>query len=165
MLSFDDPRWSEMKGGYKVPFDPRPLLRKLAHDPDVGPVWSELWNELHHQGDVGEASFAAVLYIVKFYCDGGVSDWNAYAIIAVIELARNQSGNPDVPDLLRDDYFNAIRVLAEKGISELPEVNDPDTCCAVLGMIAIHKGLRNHALLLTTYSDGELQGTELTWPD
>jgi hypothetical protein len=163
MLSFDDPRWTEMNGGYKVPFDPRPLLKRLVHDPDLGPVWSELWNELHHQGDVGEASFAAVPYIVKIYCDRGISDWNAYAIVAVIELARNQSGNPDVLDWLKDDYFNAIRAIAEKGISELPEVSDPGTCCAILGMIALQKGLRNHARLLTDYSDDELQQMELIW--
>lgn len=165
MLSFDDPRWPEMKGGYKMPFDSRPLLKRLESERDIGQVWSELWNELHHQGDVGEASFAAVPYIVKTYCDRSIPDWNAYAIVAVIELARNQGGNPDVPNWLKDDYFNAIRALAEKGISELPEVKDSDTCCAILGIIALEKGLRNHARLLAEYSERELHGAELDWPD
>jgi hypothetical protein len=165
MIGFDDPRWSGLKGGYKVPFDSRPLLEKLEHEPEIGSVWSELWNELHHQGDVGDASFAAVPHIVRIYCARGVIDWNAYAIISIIELARNQNKNPDVPDWIKDDYFNAIHALAEKGISELLNAEDPDTCCAILGIIALEKGLRNHARLLTEYSDRELQGAELDWPD
>lgn len=56
MLKLDDPRWSEMEGGYRIPFDPRPLFGKLQANQDVETVWNELWNELHHQGDVGEAS-------------------------------------------------------------------------------------------------------------
>jgi hypothetical protein len=65
MLDLADPRWEKMSGGYKVPFDPRPLLKKLEKDQDSTETWSELWNELHHQGDVGEASFAAVPQLVR----------------------------------------------------------------------------------------------------
>ena len=163
MLSFDDPRWSEMNGGYKAPFDPRPLLKKLEREPDLGPVWSELWNELHHQGDVDEASFAAVPHIVRIYRNRGELDRNAYAIVSIIELARNQNKNPDVPGWLKDDYFSAIHALAEKGILELSNARDPDTCREILGIIALSKGLRNHAQLLTHYSDDELQQMEWTW--
>jgi hypothetical protein len=64
-------------------------------------VWHELWDELHHQGDVGEASYAAVPIIVESYQKRGVIDWNAYAIVAIIELARNERDNPDVPQMAR----------------------------------------------------------------
>lgn len=165
MLSFDDSRWSELKGGYNIPFDPRPLLNQLENESDIGPVWSELWNELHHQGDVGEASFAAVPHIVRMYCSRGALDWNAYGIVATVELARNEAENPDVPEWLKDEYFRAIGELAEKGISELSNAPDSDSCRAILSVIALQKGLRNHARLLADFSDGELQGAELTWPD
>ena len=161
MLEFDDPRWAEMKGGYKIPFDPRPLLRRLESEKDIAPVWSELWDELHHQGDVGEASFAAVPHIVRIYRDRGVNDWNAYAIVSIIELARNQNENPDVPGWLRDNYFSAIHALAEKGASELPNAQDPDCCCAILGVVALDKGLRTHARPLVNYSEDELQQMDL----
>jgi hypothetical protein len=163
MLSLDDPRWTQMNGGYKVPFDPRSLLKRLETDHDIDSVWKELWNELHHQGDVGVASFAAVPHIARVYCKRGVTDWNAYAIIAVIELARNKDGNPDVPEWLKDDYFNAISALAEKGISELPHAQAPETCLSILSVIAFEKGLRNHARLLIDYSDDELGQMEFTW--
>ena len=157
MLDLDDPRWAGLKGGYKVPFDPRPLLKRLKSDTNVGPVWSELWNALHHQGDVGEASFAAVPHIVRVYCNRCVPDWNAYAMVAVIELARNRDQNPDVPGWLKAEYFAAIDKLAEKGLSELSRAQDPETYRAFLAVIALKNGLRSHASLLLKYSEEELQ--------
>jgi hypothetical protein len=88
-----DARWSNMTGGYKMPFDPRPLLKRLETDSDTTEVWHELWEELHHQGDVGEASFAAVPFLVRSYRKRGVLDWNTYAIVAIIELARKEGNN------------------------------------------------------------------------
>jgi hypothetical protein len=88
MLSFEDVRWSEMTGGYRTQLDLRPLLKRLETERDTSEVWEELWNELHHQGDIGDASFAAVPYLVKAYQQRGVVDWNTFAIVAVIELAR-----------------------------------------------------------------------------
>jgi len=163
MLDFDDPHWIGLKGEYKMPFDPRPLLQRLGSEKDIGPVWSELWDELHHQGDVGEASFAAVPHIVKIYCNRGTPDWNAYAMVSVIELARGKDGNPDVPEWLEEDYLRAIDALAAKGISELPKARDPDLCREILGIIALAKGLRNHAHWLTNYSEEEMGQMEFTW--
>ena len=101
MISLEDARWSNMSAGYRVPLDPRPLLKRLETDTDTTEVWHELWDELHHQGDVGEASYAAVPIIVESYQKRGVIDWNAYAIVAIIELARNERDNPDVPQMAR----------------------------------------------------------------
>jgi hypothetical protein len=156
MLSFDDPRWTELEGGYRMPFDPRPLLQKLERSEELDSVWKELWSELHHQGDVGEASFAAVPHIVRICRDRGLLDWNVYAIVSIIELARGPGRNPDVPDWLKNDYLSAIRDLSKNGISELPRVDDQDTVCAILSVLAIEKGLRTHARFLINYSDDEL---------
>ena len=95
MLSFDDERWNRLKGGYRTPFDPHPLLRKLENGEQNPAVWHELWGELHHQGDVGEASYAAVPHIVEIHRKSGVVDWNPYAIVACIESART-AGNPEI---------------------------------------------------------------------
>ncbi len=64
MLSLDDPRWSTLEGGYKVIYDPRPALELLRAGGRTEEAWSELWNELHHQGDIGSASYAAVPHII-----------------------------------------------------------------------------------------------------
>ena len=57
-MILSDPKWEGLEGGYRIPYDPRPVLSKLASGIEVDHAWDELWNELHHQGDVGEASFA-----------------------------------------------------------------------------------------------------------
>ena len=119
MISLDDSRWSNMTAGYRVPFDPRPLLKRLETDGDATEVWGELWGELHHQGDVGEASFAAVPFLVNIYRERGVIDWNTYAIVATIELARKEGTNPDVPQWMANEYFRAIEELAKLGAKEV----------------------------------------------
>ena len=53
MFSLNYKRWYQLTGGYKTPFDPRPALAKLSKLQDEVGAWEELWEELHHQGDVG----------------------------------------------------------------------------------------------------------------
>ena len=88
MLSFDDNRWLELTAGYRTPVDLRPLLRRLETVPNPKLVWEELWQELYHQGDVGPGSFVAVPHLVRIHRQRCVPDWNTYALVAAIELAR-----------------------------------------------------------------------------
>src|SRR5271167_2117968 len=119
MLSLDDTRWQNLEGGYRTRFDPRPLFSKLDTDNDTKAAWEELWEELHHQGDVGEASYAAIPELVRIHRSQGSANWNLYAITAIIELARTERGNPEVPEWLREDYFRSIHELAEMGAKEI----------------------------------------------
>jgi len=139
-----------------MPLDPRPLLRRLEAEHDTARVWQELWEELHHQGDVGDASFAAVPFLVRIYQERGVIDWNTYAIVAIIELARTEGKNPDVPEWIAEDYFQAIRKLAEIGTKEVMQAEAADQVCAILSVVAIEKGLRTHGKFLLNYSEAEM---------
>jgi hypothetical protein len=156
MLSLDDNRWQNLEGGYRVRFDPRPLLLKLQGNNDTKAIWHELWEGLHHQGDVGEASYAAVPHLVRIYRERGGDYWNTYAIVAIIELARGTGKNPDVPKWLEEDYFQAIRELAEVGAGEILRASDPDEIRAILSILAIATGIRMHARFLLNYTDEEL---------
>ena len=113
-------------------FDPRPLLAKLEAKQELESTWHELWDELHHQGDVGDASYAAVPQIVRIYRHHGAMDWNTYAIVVIIELARGRGTNPEVPKWLEEEYFAAIQDLAEIGRSELPQIQESEEVRAVL---------------------------------
>jgi hypothetical protein len=156
MISLEDVRWLNMTGGYRSPLDPRPLLKRLETDSDTTGVWHELWDELHHQGDVGDASFASVPFLVESYRQRGVLDWNTYAIVAIIELARKEGKNPDVPRWIADDYFEAIGKLAAIGTTEVLRAEADEDVRAMLSIIAIAKGLRIHGKLLVNYSEDEL---------
>jgi hypothetical protein len=160
MLSLDDIRWQNLEGGYRTRFDPRPLFSKLDADNDTKAVWHDLWEELHHQGDVGEASYAAVPHLVRIYRKRGVIDWNTYAIVGVIELARDDGKNPEVPKWLAEDYFQAIRDLAEVGAVEVLLTKNPEEIRAILSILAISAGARTHARFILNYSAEELLDIE-----
>jgi hypothetical protein len=160
LLSFDDNRWIDLKGGYRIPFDPRQLLQKLESGTDIKGCWQNLWQELYHQGDVGEASYAAVPHIVRIYQNLGKIDWNAYAIVTSIELARNVGNNPDVPLWLRQGYEDAMKKLAMIGLGELPHANDKETIRSMLATLAILKGARTYARIIIDYSEDELNELE-----
>ena len=160
MLALDDPRWAEMAAGYKVPFDPRPLLEALASGRDREATWHALWGELHHQGDVGEASYAAVPHLVRIQRQLGRADWNTYALVATIELARDSGTNPAVPDWLAEGYRQAIQDLAAQALQELPHVTDAESVRSMLGMIAIAKGARVYGRVLVEFTEDEVQELE-----
>jgi len=50
---------------------------------------------------------------------GAAPDWNVYAIVVIIELARTESQNPELPEWLREDYFRSIQELAQMGTKEI----------------------------------------------
>ncbi|MGA3373919.1 MAG: hypothetical protein ABSC48_19425 [Terracidiphilus sp.] len=143
-----------------MPIDVRPLLSRLEMEQDTASVWEELWDELHHQGDVGEASFAAVPHLVRIYRKRGIVDWNSFAIVAIIELARKEGKNPDVPQWLQEGYFRAIQDLAEIAVTEILRTNEPDTVRAMLSIVAIERSLRTHGRFLVNYSEDEMLDIE-----
>ena len=113
MLPLDDPRWQSYKGGYRVLYDASPGLRRLFSDGPDDALWEEFWNELHHQGDLHQASYATVPWLVEFIRRSPKLDWNAVALVATIELERDQHMNPPVAKELSSGYYAAIRSLPE----------------------------------------------------
>lgn len=156
MLSLADDRWPTLKAGYRVPFDVRPLLKQLESGGDREATWLQLWNELHHQGDVGEASFAAVPHLVRIHQQLGVVDWNTYAMVATIELARGKAGNPDVPAWLRPGYESALVALAAHGLGELGRAQGQEAVRSILSILALWKDARTHARVLIDFSEDEV---------
>jgi hypothetical protein len=156
MLSFDDKRWAELSGGYRMRFDPRPFLSRIEFNDRVAEAWNTLWEELHHQGDVGDASYAAVPHIVRIHRQRGTADWNPYALVAVIELAREKGKNPALPEWLKDDYCEAIQDLAKIGSVEVLRAKNAEELRAILSVLALAKGARTYARVLLENSEEEL---------
>jgi hypothetical protein len=86
----------------------------------------------------------------------GPADWNLYGIVAIIELARTESQNPEVPEWLREYYFGSIQELAQMGTKDIWSADESETKRAILSVIAIAKGLRTHGKFLVGYSQDEL---------
>lgn len=156
MLRLDDERWKPLKGAYGVLFDPRPLLTSLRSANGTGAIWQELWTNLYHQGDVGEASYAAVTQLISLAQEGRLLDWNAYALTAAIELARDHPQNPKVPQWLQLDYEEAFQRLVENGLSVFPGKQSNETDRSILSILALSKGLRTYARVLLEFTEDEI---------
>ncbi|MGH8646650.1 MAG: hypothetical protein ACREX4_20210 [Gammaproteobacteria bacterium] len=132
-----DPKWKELKGGYGVHYDAAPALLRLERGEDT---WAELWRELHHQGAVAEASYAALPHLVRIAKASTRRDWNLYALTSTIEVERHRRGNPPLPDWLADAYRLAWQELFQLAVADLRRVDDTLVLRSILGAIALAKG-------------------------
>ena len=109
MLDLDSEKWKTLEGGYRLLYDASVPLRRLesCSEPDEE-IIKELWNELHHQGDIGVASYAALPVLYRIYREKNWIDFNIPALAATIENSRQAGHNPSVPDWLAVDYSKAL---------------------------------------------------------
>lgn len=153
MLSLEDKKWRELHGSYRVPYDVSVALRSMRDGIDV---WDELWNELHHQGDVDIASYAAVPQLVGIVINGAERDWNFYGLVATIEVARHREGNPPMPAWLKADYESAWAQIAALGMADIGLKIDSPTTRAILSVLALAKGELKLGAMLSGLDESEL---------
>lgn len=154
MLPLSDPRWKSLEGGYKVPYDASAPLLRLERGEDA---WEELWEELHHQGDVGEASYASVPHLVRICSARATRDWNLYSLVSTIEVERHRKSNPPLPEWLRGDYQGALRDLLALGLKDLAAVEDALTLRSILGAVALAKGALQLGAWIAFADESEIQ--------
>ncbi len=155
-MRFDDPRWDGLAGGYGDPYDPRPALRRLAAQPAEKSAWDELWEQLHHQGDLGVASYCAVPALADLSRRWGSTGWHPFALAATIEVERHLERNPDVPKWLDDEYQSAWVILVDSGLDCLRTARDPLTLKAALTVVALGRGLTQLGALFHWHNESTL---------
>ena len=156
MIDLDDPRWKEFLGGYRQAYDVSLPLRRLRDgDPPKG-IWKELWDELHHQGDVDIASYAAIPQLVSLCSTWEHRDWNLYGIASLIEIEKGRRGNPESPEWLAEDYQAAWRKLFDLGVKDLHDATDSHFIRMILGAFALHRGDRKLGEILVMYDASEI---------
>jgi hypothetical protein len=161
-MDLADEHWAVLQGGYRRPYDVRPALQRFAAG-DMA-VWEEFWQELHHQGDVGEASYAAIIEIVRAYATHVRPDWNVFALAATVEEARHGAGNPALPAWLADDYESAWRQLEVRALADFPAVSNDESVSSILAVLALAKGKRTLArMALLTEDEREEMLGEAGW--
>ena len=143
MIQLDDIRWREFEGGYRTPYDASVPLKQLEHaatPEETDSILTELWNELHHQGDVGLASYFAVPHLIRIAKEKELFDFNVFGLIATIEIERHND-NPPLRKEFEAQYLMALR----DGIPELVNVGlsrewDLTLASTVLSALAVSKG-------------------------
>ena len=123
----------------------------------VEDAWSDLWNGLHHQGDVDTAAYAATPHLVRIHRRRDVPDWNTYAILGTIERERHVPRNPAIPDWLASGYQRAWQEIIELALRDLARSEDPRLVRAALGVVAMARGLRRIAEVFLDFTEDELE--------
>lgn len=141
-LSLDDPRWGSLEGGYRnveynASIDLKSLERAESTE-QVERIYAGLWNDLHHQGDVGLASYYAVPHLVRIAQQNGIINNDLLGLVSVIEIQRHNN-NPALPKALISDYTAAIKSLGTLAIQTLINPWDLETTAVTLAAIAVSK--------------------------
>ncbi len=142
MLDLNSPLWKEFEGGYRVHYDASIALKKLEKADSiqaVGDIYKELWDELHHQGDVGLASYYAIPHLIRIAKENKLIDFNVLSLVSVIEIQRHKD-NPALPKDLAPSYKQSIVELAELAALVMKEDWKLDLASSVLSAIAVSKG-------------------------
>jgi hypothetical protein len=141
-LQLSDPRWAELEGGYRgSSYDASPILSRLKNadtSENVKAIYQELWDELHHQGDVGLASYYAVPHMVSAAKSNQIIDYNVLGLVSLIEICRHKN-NPPIPPQFYPAYADALNELSSLAISIINRDWDLNTASAALTAIAIAK--------------------------
>lgn len=146
VIKLEDPRWNELSHAYGSAADIPALLRQLAGVKGLktrydSEPWFTLWSSLCHQGDVYDASYAAVPHIVEIACSAkGPIDFSFFQLPAAIEIALCNGKGPAVPADLTDAYRGAVSNLAECVALHRHDEWDEATLLSAMAAIAVSKG-------------------------
>jgi hypothetical protein len=141
MISLDNEIWNELLGGYQVAYNPVECLRRLYNDADDDEAWKELWDELHQQGDIEQASYAAVPHILEIERRAARLNWNGFALIAVIEQCRPVNAAPKEGEIA-DGYKRAWDELLKVIALHPQKAWDDNLTASILSCIAYSRGQR-----------------------
>ena len=157
LLPLNDPKWKEYRGGYNlVVYDLVPFLTKLQALEMSEEDWNVLWEDLHHQGDLGEASYAVVPYLAEYARSATQIAWHAFGFAAVVELQRTENDNPDVPEEIRDSYFASIKELPMIALERGIDVWDTYCFEPVMACLALSLDHREHARAYLDLTESEI---------
>ena len=144
-MELDDPIWDTLEGGYRTLYNPVSALKRLQNAKtaeEQTKVYAELWDELHHQGDLGICSYACVPQLVRIAQSNPPMTHDLFALIAIIETERHENSNPRIPGYLKDDYATALNAIPQLIAMASPPKWDETCIKAACAALAASKGNR-----------------------
>ena len=138
-MDLNDQIWPTVEGGYRIPYDASVILKELEATSDnraINHIFHELWDNLHHQGDVGVASYLSSIFLIDNCIRKNSLDWNYIGLCLVIEHCRRSDNNPELPDPYKDKYFNALSRFEEYLLNHFKAIDDPTSLRLTLAFFA-----------------------------
>lgn len=143
MIPLNDSRWAVFDGGYRIPYDasiPLTQLETAATEEEIKAVFTELWNELHHQGDVGLASYFSVPHLIRIAKEKKLFDYNVPGLVTTIEIERHND-NPKLPGEFEEAYLFSIHNELPDLVSQMMKTGwDTTLTATALAALAVSKG-------------------------
>lgn len=159
MFQLNDDKWKELDGGYRIRYDasiPLKRLEKAKSTEEIDSVFKELWNELHHQGDVGLASYFSVPHIIRIAKEKKLFDYNVFGLVATIEIERHRD-NPKLPEEFEEAYLTSIQKELPELINQVtPDIWDTTLTATILSALAVSKGQIKMADAIMKMEDPDL---------
>lgn len=158
-MKLTDKFWAKLDGGYRTLYDVSVPLIKMEQsgDPAVhAAIWEELWQNLHHQGDVGLASYMALPQLVRITKEKGLVDWNLFALCSIIEQQRHENDNPDLPTAAQKYYQDGLTELNELALETLKTDQEDTLFTTALAAIATCSGRTRLGKALVQLEDEEV---------
>ena len=137
----NDSRWKELKSGYRITYDARPLIQRFASGSENQACWNEVWDELHHQGDVDTAAYATLPHLISIYEKREVDPY-LFHFAATVASEAGERDNPLVPDFLRNSYNEGLDHLFERGLVGLKSKLTLVNVRMILAFLACQRGAR-----------------------
>ena len=112
-------------------------LRSLPDSAGEAEPWFGIWSALAHQGDVFDASYAAMPHVVEaLSLSPETAVFDFFMFPAWVEVCR-VNGGPPIPEDLRDAYFAALaRVPDLVAIAARQSMTTEKLTCAVAAIAA-----------------------------
>lgn len=137
MIALDNKIWNELFGVA----NPLEYLIRLYENPHDDEAWKHLWDDLHHQGDVWQVSYASVPHLLEIERRAERFNWNGFALISVIEHCRPANEKPE-NGVIADGYKKAWEDLLEVVATDTQKTWDETLTASILSCVAFARGQR-----------------------
>jgi hypothetical protein len=149
LLPLEDSRWASYRGGYNgILYHAVPIIRRLQSEGATDEFWEHVWAELYHQGDVGEATYALVPYLVDHQSRQRDLDEQLFHFCVLVDLHQPENNNPAIPSELEFSYMLALRALPVIGAERLKRGSAEHVVMGVAAATALAAG---HRVLARAY--------------